>query len=119
MMNYQRIYALTFNLFSIRFTLKMGLVVSIMVAIAAQKPITAKKMEFFREAGSEYNVLAFFLAITIIFFCDITIKMTFISLVALFFRGTIASSWPFIFNMLSLTWVSAAWGIFYSTWVSA
>lgn len=102
-----------------QFTLKMGLVVSIMVAIAAQKPITTKRMEFFREAGSEYNVLAFFLAVTTIFYFDITIKMTFISLVALFFRGTIASSWPFIFNMLTLTWSSAAWGIFYSTWASA
>jgi len=101
-----------------QFTLKMGLVVSIMVAIAAQKPITTKKLEFFREAGSDYNVLAFFLAVTIIFYFDITIKMTFISLVALFFRGTITSSWPFIFNMLTITWSSAAWGIFYSTWAS-
>jgi len=114
MINYSSVQNADLN----TFTLKMGLIISILVAIAAQKPISTKKMEFFREAGSECSVLAFFLAIVIIFYFDITIKMAFISLVCLFFRGTIASSFPFIFNMLTLTWGSAAWGFFYSTWAS-
>lgn len=45
-----------------RYAMKLGVLISILVALAATKIITSKRKEFFREAASGYSVNAYFCA---------------------------------------------------------
>ena len=72
-----------------RFCLQVGLINSMVIAITASKAITSKKLQFYREAASNYNILAFFIAIAVVSMLEITIFMFACSLVVLFFRSSI------------------------------
>ena len=55
---------------------KLSLVLSLLVALSATKALTAKRVEFFREASSGYDITAYFLAVNVFTTLEVTFKMS-------------------------------------------
>jgi len=86
-----------------------GLVVTILVSLAASKTSTTKQLEFFRESASGYSVSAFFCAQSICYILESTVSVA--------VKRLMYSEWPFYLNCILLAYNSAAWGFFYSSWL--
>ena len=49
-----------------RFPLKVGIISAVLIGLQATKIVTSKRIEFFREASSGYNINAYFVAVNIV-----------------------------------------------------
>jgi type IV secretory pathway TrbD component len=81
------------------------------MGLTATKIVTSKRIEFFREAGSGYNLNAYFVAIT----CFSTVEHSVQAIIAAFFafwiRNPLASATSFFVHFVLLAWVTAGWGL--------
>lgn len=89
----------------------MGLVLAILIGLNATKIITEKRKEFFREAGSGYNVDAYFCAVNIISTLEHLPQILVSAMFALWLRNSIASWYSFVVNFLLVGWLCMGWGL--------
>jgi hypothetical protein len=54
-----------FRMGNFRFPLKVGIITAVLMGLQSTKVLTNKRIEFFREASSGYNINAYFVAINI------------------------------------------------------
>lgn len=98
--------------FLIRFAMKLGIIVSVLLGLMASKAITQYRLEFFREAGSGYSINAYFFAVNITSFLEHSVQMIFAAVAAFWFRDSIGIWYSYYINFLALMWICVAWGLF-------
>ncbi|VEU38252.1 unnamed protein product [Pseudo-nitzschia multistriata] len=97
----------------IQYPMKVGIVLCIIVGLTATTNLTSKRMEFFRESGSGYDINAYFFAINIISTIEFSIQVLIAALFATWIRNPIASYISYYIHFLLLTWVTVSWSMFF------
>lgn len=93
--------------------MKSGVVIAVLVGLTATKIITEKRVEFFREAGSGYDINAYFFAVNIIATFEHSMQVLAASIFALWLRNSIAVWYSFFVNYLLLAWLCVSWALFF------
>ena len=97
----------------IRYVLKLGVVVAVLVGLTATKVLTEKRSEFFREAGSGYSIDAYFVAVNIYSTFEHSIQVLVSSMFALWLRNSIASWYNYYINFVLLAWLCVSWALLF------
>ncbi|CAB9510243.1 Putative white-brown complex homolog protein 30 [Seminavis robusta] len=104
-------FALLANQKIVGYANQCGVVVAVLVGLTATKIITEKRNEFFREAGSGYNINAHFCAINLIATLEHGVQVMLSSMFALWLRNSIASWYMYYVNFLVLSWLCVSWAL--------
>ena len=99
------------------FAMKIGVISGVLLGLTAAKGYTDKRLEFFREAGSGYNVDAYYLALHITTLMEQLVTMLCTALAAFWTRNSATNGIAFILNFFFLDWVVVAWGLFFPLFV--
>lgn len=91
----------------------MGTMVAILVALSATKIVTDKRKEFFREAGSGYNVNAYFCAVNIVATLEHSIQIIICAAFDLWLRSSFAQWYSYITSFLLLGWIAVSWALLF------
>lgn len=97
-----------------RFGLKAGVILAVIVGLTATKPITEKRVEFFREAGSGYDVNAYFLAINIVTTVEHSIQLILVGAAAYWLRDAVSGRASYYVSFLMLAWLTVSWALLLS-----
>lgn len=89
---------------------QISTITGILVTLSTAKVLLDKRVEFYREAASGYNINAYFLAVVLFNFLEITVKMILASLCAYALRNSAANPGNYILQFILFGWVSSAWG---------
>lgn len=95
----------------LRYGVSVGVIASVLISLTSVKAITDKRLEFYREAGSCYNINAYFMAVNIFTTFDQGGQVLFASVIAQWLLGTIASKAIFYVAFLLLGWISVSWSL--------
>jgi hypothetical protein len=85
---------------------------AVIVGLCATKPMTEKRIEFFREAGSGYDVNAYFLAINVVTTVEHSVQVILVGAAAYWLRGAISSRGSYFASFLILAWLTVSWALF-------
>jgi len=96
------------------FAVIVAAIAGILLALCSMKNLTDKREEFFREAGSGYNVLSFFFAVNIYTTLEQGLQAVFASLVALWLRNSVCKWWLYVTNFCVLTWGVVSWALLFA-----
>jgi ABC-type multidrug transport system ATPase subunit len=102
-------YAMTHQ---IQYPLKVGIILSVLLGLTATKIVTSKRLEFFREAGSGYNLNAYFWAISILSTIEHSVQVVIAAFFASWIRNPIGSNTSYYIHFLLLAWVTVSWALF-------
>jgi hypothetical protein len=91
--------------------MKVGIILCIIVGLSATNTLTSKRMEFFREAASGYNLNAYFFAINIISTFEHSAQVIIAGFFASWIRNPIASNASYYVHFLLLAWLTVAWAM--------
>lgn len=107
-------YAITANIVDLQgHASKLGVMAAILVALSATKIITEHRKEFFREAGSGYNVNAYFFAINVVATVEHSIQIIICAAFDLWLRSTLSQWYTYIVSFLLLGWVAVSWALLF------
>jgi membrane-associated HD superfamily phosphohydrolase len=98
---------------SFRYASKLGVLVAVLVGLTASKTLTEKRNEFFREAGSGYNIDAYYCAVNIVSTVEHSIQVIISSMLALWLRNSLAAWYSYYINFLLLAWLCVSWALFF------
>lgn len=96
-----------------RYATKLGVLIAVLVALTATKTITEKRNEFFREAGSGYDINAYFCAVNVVSTIEHSFQVVFSSMLALWLRNSLASWYSYYTNFLLLAWLCVSWALLF------
>lgn len=103
-------YAIQANLSHLQgYAVKLGVLVSVLIALAAGKAITAKRKEFFRESASGYDVNAYFGAVNIVGTIEHSLQAILCTICAIWLRNSLASWYSWLVSFLLMSWISVSW----------
>jgi hypothetical protein len=91
----------------------MGIMVVILVALSATKILTDKRKEFFREAGSGYNVNAYFCAVNVVATLEHSVQIIICAAFDLWLRSSFAEWYSYIATFLLLGWIAVSWALLF------
>jgi len=86
---------------------------TVLVGLTATKILTEKRAEFFREAGSGYNIDAYFVAVNIFSTVEHSIEAMIASMFALWLRNSIAAWYSYYIHFLLLAWLCVSWALLF------
>lgn len=95
----------------IQYPLKVGIILSVLLGLTGTRIVTDHRLEFFREAGSGYNLNAYFLAIIIISTLEHSTQVVIAAFFASWIRNPIASNASYYVHFLLLAWITVAWAL--------
>mmetsp|Transcript_10771 Transcript_10771/g.22367 ORF Transcript_10771/g.22367 Transcript_10771/m.22367 type:complete len:602 (-) Transcript_10771:246-2051(-) len=95
----------------LQYAMKVGIILCIIVGLTATSTLMSKRQEFFREAGSGYNLDAYFFAINLLSTIEHSIQVLIAAVFALWIREPIASHASFYIHFLLLAWLTVAWSM--------
>jgi hypothetical protein len=101
-------YAMTYQ---VQYPLKVGIILSVLLGLTATKIVTSKRLEFFREAASGYNLNAYFGAISILSTLEHSVQAIVAAFFASWIRNPVASKASYYTHFLLLAWVTVAWAL--------
>ena len=96
----------------LRFPLKVGIILAVLVGLKATQIVTDKRIEFFREAGSGYDINAYYIAINIVASLEHSIQVFIGAYFAFWIRNPIVVWYSFFIHFLLLTWLCVSWALF-------
>ena len=105
------LYAVSSKATLVQFTMKLGVVTAVLLGLTATKAITGKRLEFFRESGSGYNVNAYFASVNIIGLFEHSFQMIIAGAAAFWLRNSIAYWYGYIYNFLVVMWLTVSWSL--------
>ena len=91
--------------------MKVGIILCVLVGLTATSTLTTKRQEFFREAGSGYNLNAYFFAINIFSTIEHSFQVLIAAVFATWIRHPIASYASYYIHFLLLAWLTVAWSM--------
>ena len=97
---------------------KVSVIIAVLTTLSTAKLLTDKRVEFFREAASGYNINAYFLAVVVFTTCEVTVKMIISSLFSFALRSSAATAGSTVLHFILLGWISSAWGFVFPLIVS-
>lgn len=100
----------------LRFALKTGIISSVLIALTALKAITEKRLEFFREAASGYDVNAY--AVNIVSTFEHGVQAIVSAAAAFWLRDSVAGWVSYYVAFLMLAWVCVSWALLFPLLVS-
>jgi hypothetical protein len=80
------------------------------MGLQSTKVLTNKRLEFFREASSGYNINAYFVAINITATLEHSTQAVIIAFFSAWLREPIANWRSFFIHFVMLTWICISWG---------
>lgn len=83
----------------------------VLLGLTATKIVTSKRLEFFRESGSGYNLNAYFFAVSILSTVEHSLQVVIAAFFASWIRNPIASNASYYVHFLFLAWVTVAWAL--------
>eukprot|EP00532_Pseudo-nitzschia_australis_P020819 CAMPEP_0168291848 /NCGR_PEP_ID=MMETSP0142_2-20121227/6616_1 /TAXON_ID=44445 /ORGANISM="Pseudo-nitzschia australis, Strain 10249 10 AB" /LENGTH=897 /DNA_ID=CAMNT_0008239483 /DNA_START=9 /DNA_END=2702 /DNA_ORIENTATION=+ len=95
------------------YPMKVGIILCIIVGLPATNTLTSKRMEFFRESGSGYDMNAYFFAINMLSTIEHSTQALIAALFATWIRHPIASYASFYIHFLLLAWLTVAWSMLF------
>lgn len=99
---------------NVEYAMKIGSLTAITIGLSASKAITKTRLEFFREAGSGYNIQAFFLAVNIVGFIEHSLQMLLAGAVAFWLRSGTVTWYSYVFNFWVMQWMTVSWALLLS-----
>lgn len=93
---------------------KCGLISSILVGLVATKDFSGKRLEFFREAGSGFNINAYFLAVNVTSTIEHSIQIFLAGGIAFWIRGSMGPWGVNFVNFLLVGWLAVSWAYIFS-----
>lgn len=93
--------------------MKAGVIAAVLIGLTATKSITDKRLEFFREAASGYDVNAYFLAVNIVATLEHFVQAIVASLAAYWIRDSLAGLGNYFMAFLMLTWLCVSWALLF------
>jgi hypothetical protein len=93
--------------------MKVGIILCIIVGLTATGTITSKRLEFFREAGSGYDLNAYFFAVNILSTIEHSIQVLVAAVFATWIRHPIASHASYYVHFLLLAWLAVGWAMLF------
>ena len=95
----------------VRYGLKIGVILSVIVGLTATRPLVDKKIEFYRESGSGYDVNAYFLAMNIVTTVEHSIQLVLVAAAAYWMRDGISARGSYFASFLMLAWLTVSWAL--------
>jgi hypothetical protein len=92
--------------------LKTGVITAVLVGLTAAKAITEKRLEFFRESASGYNINAYFAAINITSGIEHSLQILLAASAAFWLRNSLAHWGSYCINFLMMAWLCVSWALF-------
>ncbi|CAB9497095.1 Putative white-brown complex homolog protein 30 [Seminavis robusta] len=107
-------YAISANIIDLQgHASKLGVIIAVLVGLSATKVITSKRKEFFREAGSGYNVNAYFAAVNVVATLEHSIQILLCALFALWLRSSLSHWYSYIVSFLMMGWITVSWALLF------
>lgn len=94
-----------------RYGLKAGVILAVIVGLTATKPMTEKRIEFFREAGSGYDVTAYFLAMNVVTTVEHCAQLLIVGATAKWVRHGNTGEASYLVSFLMLGWLTVSWAL--------
>jgi hypothetical protein len=91
--------------------LKVGIILCVLLGLTGTKIVTSKRIEFFREAGSGYNINAYFIALCVISTIEHAAQVVIAAFFAFWIRNPLASASSFFVHFLLLMWICIGWAL--------
>lgn len=95
----------------IQYPLKVGIILCVFLGLAGMKVVTSKRLEFFREAGSGYNLNAYFAAINVLATIEHSAQVVISAFFSFWIRSPLAAGGSFYVHFLMLAWVCISWAL--------
>jgi len=95
----------------------MGMVVSTLLAITASKVLLEKRLELYREAGSGYNLTAYYLAVNVSSTIEHTIQIIVIGVSVVWLRCTVTSILCSYLSFVLMAWVATSWALVFPIFI--
>mmetsp|Transcript_20466 Transcript_20466/g.33924 ORF Transcript_20466/g.33924 Transcript_20466/m.33924 type:complete len:1212 (+) Transcript_20466:224-3859(+) len=95
----------------LRYGVSVGVIASVLIALTSVKAITEKRLEFYREAGSGYNINSYFLAVNVFTSFDQGGQVLFAAVIAQWLLDSISNKAVFYVAFLLLAWISVSWAL--------
>lgn len=95
----------------------VGLICAVLIALQVSKALTDKRLEFFREASSGYNINSYFTAVNIVTTIEVTFSMIVVAFVSAWLREPVAYWGSFFVHFIVLGWLCASWALFFPMFV--
>lgn len=96
---------------------KASIIVCVLLGISTAKVLTEKRLEMFREAGSGYDLNAYYLSVQITSTIEHLTEILFIGAIASWMRYTAGSPWCSLLNYVMLGWVVTSWSLLFPLFV--
>jgi len=93
------------------FALMMGLATAWLICLNTSTVLSSKKLELNREAGSGYNLNAFYLSLNITSSIEVLVQIVLISFLCWLLRMSATSD--IVVNFILLGWIASAWALLY------
>jgi hypothetical protein len=90
-----------------------------LIGLQATRIVTSKRLEFFREASSGYNIDAYYVAVQFVSTVEHSTQIVVLSFFAAWLRDPIANWWSFFAHFLALVWLCVSWALFFPMVVPA
>ncbi|CAB9504093.1 Putative white-brown complex homolog protein 30 [Seminavis robusta] len=97
-----------------QYGLKAGVILAVIIGLTATKPMTEKRVEFFRESGSGYDVNAYFLAMNIVTTVEHSAQLVIVGSAAYWLRDSIVGRGSYYASFLMLAWLTVSWALLLS-----
>jgi len=94
--------------------MKMCIMASVLVGLSSTKVISEKKLEFYRESSSGYNVNAYFAAVNVTSTLEVIFQMVIAGAVSAVINTPISSWAAYILNFVMLGWGAVSWALLLS-----
>ena len=90
---------------------KIAIITGVLVGLTAAKFLTEKRLMFFREAGSGYDVNAYFLSVNLTGMVVHSMQMVICSLFAFWLRDSVAKWHSYYVHFIMLAWLCVSWAM--------
>ena len=92
---------------------KVSVIIAVLTTLSTAKVLADKRLEFFREAASGYNINAYFLGVVVFITFEVTVKMIITSLFSFALRGSATNAGSTVLHFILLGWIASAWGFLF------
>lgn len=90
------------------------MILAVCVGLISTRMMTEKRVEFFREAGSGYDINAYFLAVNVMTTVEHSAQLLLVAIAAYWLRDSIAARASYYISFLMLAWLTVGWSLLLS-----
>lgn len=94
-----------------RYAIKVGVIAGVLIGLLSSRVFADKQHEFFREAGSGYDVNAYYVAINIVATFEHTLQVLLAGFASYWLRNSYSTAVATLVNFFLLSWLCVSWGL--------